>query len=334
MTWALIALFAIVIAVFAYEYRLRRPDCIVLRETKTGLGVRRGLFYPRHFSLPIKRTPHTLQMTVDATALGNLDIRVKLVGTVAPSENHLQALVRVGGWQGDAVAKAAEELQVMLQGFVKEFTETREIHSLSSQNILDHLNERILASGGRLGLEVISLAIQSFEPVDPQIAEALRQQEHARILEQTEQVNHQARISTARARFKADEEIALLEHALELKKADLHKAELQQESALSRQRLQDELQRNRMRLQFEKEELEMLKNNPELLMLTPQAARLAEASQSLKNARTIVSLSSQDLPQGSDLLGIFRGLLQKALDGYREQKDSSSTPRPHSTDVE
>jgi hypothetical protein len=53
----------------------------------------------------------------------------------------------------------------------------------------------------------------------------------------------------------------------------------------------------------------LLKNNPELLMLTPQAARLAEASQSLKNARTIVSLSSQDLPQGSELLGMFRGLL-------------------------
>ena len=325
MTWALVAVFAVVIAVFAYEYRLRRPDCIVLCETRTGLGVRRGPFYPRHFSLPIRRTPHSLLLTVDATAAGNLDIRVKLVGTVAPSLENLPALIRVGGWQAAAVAKAAEELQVLLQGFVKEFTETHEIHNLSSQNILDHLNERIVISGNKLGLEVISLAIQSFEPVDPQIAEALRQQEHARILEQTEQVSHQARINAARAKFKADEEIAVLEHELGLKKADLHKTQLQQESGLARQRLQDELQRNRMRLQFEKEELELLKNNPELLMLTPQAARLAEASQSLKNARTIVSLSSQDLPQGSELLGIFRGLLQKALDGCREQKERNTT---------
>jgi hypothetical protein len=326
MTWPLIALFAVVAALFAYEYRFRRPDCFVLCETRTGLGVRRGPFYPRHFSLPIRRTPHSLALTVEATAAGNLDIRVKLVGTVAPSLENLQALIRVGGWQTAAVSKAAEELQVMLQGFVKEFTETHEIHSLSSQKILDHLNERVVISGSRLGLEVISLAIQSFEPVDPQIAEALRQQEHARILEQTEQVSHQARINAARAKFKADEEIAVLEHELELKKADLNKAQLEQESVLAQQRLQDELQRNRMRLQFEKEELEMLKNNPELLMLTPQAARLAEASQSLKNARTVVSLSSQDLPQGSELLGIFRGLLQKALDGYREQKERNTTP--------
>lgn len=325
MTWFVIALFAIVVAAFAFEYRLRRPDGIVVCEAKEGLRVRRGPFYPRHLSLSIERTPHSMQLTVEATALGNLDIRVKLVGTVAPSMENLPALIRVGGWQAGAVAKAAEELQVMLQGFVKEFTEAREIHTLSSQSILDHLNEKTAVGGARLGLEVISLAIQSFEPVDPQIAEALRRQEHARILERTEQISHQARINAARAKFKADEEIAVLEHELELRKADLHKSELQQESALAQQRLQDELQRNRMRLQFEKEELEMLKNNPELLMLTPQAARLAEASQSLKNARTIVSLSSQDLPQGSDLLGIFRGLLQKALDGYREQKERSGT---------
>jgi hypothetical protein len=149
MTWPLIALFAVVAALFAYEYRFRRPDCFVLCETRTGLGVRRGPFYPRHFSLPIRRTPHSLALTVEATAAGNLDIRVKLVGTVAPSLENLQALIRVGGWQTAAVSKAAEELQVMLQGFVKEFTETHEIHSLSSQKILDHLNERVVISGSR-----------------------------------------------------------------------------------------------------------------------------------------------------------------------------------------
>ena len=46
-----------------------------------------------------------------------------------------------------------------------------------------------------------------------------------------------------------------------------------------------------MRLAYEKEELEVLKSSPELLMLTPQVARLAEASQNLKNARTVISLS-------------------------------------------
>ena len=60
--------------------------------------------------------------------------------------------------------------------------------------------------------------------------------------------------------------------------------------------------RNRLRLAFEREELEVLKSSPELLMLTPQAARLAEASQTLKNARTIVSLTPQDLGHGSELV--------------------------------
>ena len=76
-----------------------------------------------------------------------------------------------------------------------------------------------------------------------------------------------------------------------------------------------------MRLAFEKEELEVLKNSPELLMLTPQAARLAEASQNLKNARTIVSLTPKELTQGSELLGIFQGLMQNALEAKKEDKD-------------
>jgi hypothetical protein len=254
-----------------------------------------------------------------------VEIRVKLVGTFAPSEQHLGALVRAGGWQADAVARSSEELRAMLPGFVKEFTEQHEINNLSSQNILDYVSGKAAAGAEKLGLEVISLAIQSFEPANPQIAEALRQQEHARLLEQTEKLNQQARAAAARAKSKADEEIAILENDLELKKAELKKVQLEQESLLAQRRLEDELQRNRMRLQFEKEELEMLKGSPELLMLTPQAARLAEASQSLKNARTIVSISPQDLPQGSELLGVFHGLLQKALDSYREQKDKSAT---------
>jgi len=108
-----------------------------------------------------------------------------------------------------------------------------------------------------------------------------------------------------------------LEHTLELKKAGLKKSLLEQESALAKQRLQDELARDRARLAFEKEELDILKNNPELLVLTPQAARLAEASQGLKNARTVISLSPQELNSGADLLEMFQKLLQKALDSKK-----------------
>jgi len=153
----------------------------------------------------------------------------------------------------------------------------------------------------------------SYGPGETRIVEALQQQEHARILERTETLQQQARIAAAKTKLKADEEIALLEHALELKKYEMKKNQVAQESALADLRVDDDIRRHRKQLLLDKEEFEMLKSNPELLMLTPQAARLAEASQGLRNARTVVSLSPQDLAQGSDLLGMFQRLLQNAL---------------------
>ena len=137
-------------------------------------------------------------------------------------------------------------------------------------------------------------------------------------MEQTERLNHQARVSAAKAKYQADEEIAAMEHSLEMKKAELKRELLEKESALAQQRLEDDLTRNRLRLAFEREELEVLKSSPELLMLTPQAARLAEASQNLKSARTVISLMPQELAHGSELLNLFQNLLQKALEAKNE----------------
>jgi len=310
---------AILLALF--EYRIRQPDFLVLYESKGRINLRKGLVYPRHFSLPLKRTTCPVQLTVDATAAGNLGVRVKLVGSVAPSLENLDALVRVGGWNREAVVRATDEVQVLLQGLVKEYTERSGISTLSSANILNYLNEHAAVVKEKFGVELISLALQSLDPTDPEIADALRQQEQARLLEQTEQLNQQARVAAAKAKARADEEIAGMEHSLDLKKADLKKLLLEKESALSQQNLTDELARNRMRLAFEMEELQLLKNSPELLMLTPQAARLAEASQNLKNARTVISLTPQDSAHGSDLLTLFQELLQKALDTRKNSAD-------------
>jgi len=306
------------VLVVLFEFRIRQPDALVLYESKGRIGIRNGLLYPRHFSLVLKRTTSPLQLTIEATAAGNLGVRIKLVGSIAPALDHIQSLIRVGGWNSEAVARVADEAQVLLQGLVKEFTERSEIHALSSAGLLSYLNERLTLLKEKYGVELISLAIQSLEPTDPEIADALRQQEQARLMEQTERLNHQARVSAAKARYQADEEIATMEHTLELKKAELKKALLEQEAALAQRRLEDELIRNRMRLAFEREELEVLKSSPELLMLTPQAARLAEASQNLKNARTVVSLMPQELGHGSELFNLFQSLLQKALEAKNE----------------
>jgi hypothetical protein len=300
-----------------FEYRIRQPDFLVLYESKGGISLRKGLIYPRHFSLSLQRTTCPIQLTVDATAAGNLGVRVKLVGSVAPSLEHISSLIRVGGWNRDAVLRATDEVQVLLQGLVKEYTERSGIGSLSSANILNFLNERSAVIQEKFGVELISLAIQSLDPTDPEIADALRQQEQARLLEQTEHLNQQARVAAAKAKAQADEEIAQMEHSLDLKKAGLKQLLLEKESALSHQSLSDELARNRLRLAFEIEELEVLKSSPELLMLTPQAARLAEASQNLKNARTVISLTPQESTHGSELLNLFQELLQKALESKK-----------------
>lgn len=296
-----------------FEYRARQPDLIVLYEADGQIGIRKGPLYPRHFSLPLKRTTYPLQLTVEAAAVGNLQVRVKLIGAAAPSIDHIQSLIRVGGWDSDAVKRAVEQVRILLQGLVKEYTEQSEIHAISSPAILNHLNAQMPLIKERFGIDLITLAVESLEPTDPEVANALSQQEEARLLEQTERLSHQARIVAARSRYQADEEIAAMEHALEMKRAELRKIQFQSEAELARQRIEDELARSRLRLAFEKEELEVLSRSPELLMLTPQAAQLAEASQSLKNARTVISLTPQELASGSALITLFRSLLEKEL---------------------
>jgi hypothetical protein len=308
------------ISLFLFEYRVRRPDHLVLFDSKGRIALRKGPLYPRHFSLLIQRATYPIQATVEAATRGNLGIRARVVGSVTPSPDHFQALIRVGGWNENAVTRATDEVQVLLQGLVKEFAESAEIQSLSSSKLLEFLNRHAAGIAERFGVEIITLAIPSLEPTDPDIAEALRQQEQARLLEQTEQLKQQARLQTTKIKSATDEEIARLEQSLELKKAELKQEVLQKEAELSKQSLTDELARNRMRLAFEIEELEALKNSPELLMLTPQAARLAEASQNMKNARTVISLSPQDATAGSDLLKLFQEFLQKQIEARKEPK--------------
>jgi hypothetical protein len=305
------------VSLFLWEYRIRNPDVLVLYESKSQIRIRKGLIYPRHFSLALQRTTHPIQLTVEATAEGDLGVRIKLVGSIAPSVDHIQYLIRVGGWNHEAVVHTANEAQVLIEGLVKEYTEHIGIHALSSTGIMNYLNGKSALLEEKFGVELVSLTIQSLEPIDAEIADALRQQQQASLLEETERKNHEARVAAAKAKYLADEEIVEREHALELKKAGLKQILLEKESALARQRLEDELVRNRMRLAFEKEGLDVLRSSPELLMLTPQAARLAEASQNLKNARTVISLSPQELEHGSEILGLFQRLLQKALESKK-----------------
>ena len=59
-----------------FEYRIRKPDVILLYESRGQIGVRQGLIYPRHFSLPLERTTYPIRLTIEATAVGNLEVRI------------------------------------------------------------------------------------------------------------------------------------------------------------------------------------------------------------------------------------------------------------------
>jgi hypothetical protein len=317
-----IAVLLIVLA--AYEYRLRKPDQLVLYETDGTIRLRGRVFYPRHFSLALPGTTHQMELKIDGVARGSVQIRTTLAVTVAPSRDNLASLVRVGGWKRDAVVKAAKVFETAIQGIVKEFTERYLIEEVSSEKLGEHLSANVNVRAPRFGLELVSLTVQSVDAVDPEIAEAMRRRESARILEQTELLNQKARVAAARAKLDADAQIALSEHELELKKYDLRRAELEQESVLAEKRTEDELKRSRMKLAFESEELALLKSSPELLLLSPQAARLAEASQNLRNARTIVSLGPSDTERGSRLASMFQRFLDLVLEGDKRESRTES----------
>lgn len=321
MWLGIIIIVVAVILILLYEFRLRKPDQLVLKESDGKILLSKARFYPKDLSLVLPKTTLPMQLSVESTAKGNLEIKVKLAVTVSLATDNISQLIKVGGWNSNSVSKAAKEFEVVLQSVIKEFTEKYEIEELSSEKIYNYLIERVGVSKEKFGLDIISVSVQSFEVVDQKIADAIRQQESARIFEQTELLNQKARITAAKAKLKADEEIAFLENELELKMFDLKRSELDKESEMADKRMKEELKRKKLNLEFEKEELELLKNNPELLILSPQAARLAEASQTLKNARTVVNLSPGEIQQSSDLLSAFQNLLQNSLGGSSKKEE-------------
>jgi len=303
----------VVLGLFVYEYRLRRPDQLILFESAGVIGFRKARWYPRHFSLAIPGTTHLMEIKAEASAKGSMPVVVKMAVSVAAARESIAALIRAGGWNSGAVAKASKDLETLLFAQIKEFTERSGLEDLSSEPLRDHLMQRAATSRQLFGLDIIALTVQAIDPVDASIAEALRQRESARILEQTESLNQRARVVAADVRLRADEQIAALAHTLELRKLSLRKAEQEQEAHLSQRRVEDELKRSRMKLDFDREEMNLLKDNPHLLLLTPQAARLAEASQTLKNARTVVSLAPGDADSGAKLLGLFQLFLENVM---------------------
>ncbi len=307
--WFLPVILLIIIALILWEYRIRKPDQFILFESAGEVKKRKTRFYPRHFSLALPATTYTISFKVETEARGKLPIIVSLVVTIAASAGYLSALIRVGGWKKDAIAKAGKELEVLLQSAISEFCEKYEIEDVSTEALNKHLSTKPGKSVADLGIDVVSLTIQAVDPVDDEIAEAMQQREASRILEQTEKEKQRARVAATKAKIEADEKIALAEHDLELKRYKLKEAQLVRENDITNQKMKEDLKRREMQLNFDKKEVELLSKNPELMVLSPQLTRLAEASQNLKNARTVVSLSPQQISHGGQIMDMIQEFL-------------------------
>ena len=311
--WVALFVFAIIILALAFEYRVRRPDEIVIYESSGIIRRRKGRIYPRHFSLAILGTIQSTNLKIEAEAKGKIVIHVDIVVSAAASIAHLDNLIRVGGWRKNAVMYAIKELENLLQIYVKEYTEKQEIEDLSSETLSAHLQKKAGSTIEAFGLDIISLNVHAIDPVDEKITEAMQQQETARIIEETEKANQKARVAATKAKLSADEQIAAIAHDLELKKFKIKRIQLDEESRIANLRVKEELERRKMQLEFDRKEIGLLKDNPELMILTPQVARLAEASQNLRNARTVVNLSGNDNLQGTQLVSMIQLFLQNLM---------------------
>ncbi|MCX7797575.1 MAG: hypothetical protein N2249_03020, partial [Melioribacter sp.] len=65
----IVLIIALLILIFLfYEIRIRKPDELVLMEKEGKIILRKGRFYPRHFSLVLPKTIHSTQLSIDASA--------------------------------------------------------------------------------------------------------------------------------------------------------------------------------------------------------------------------------------------------------------------------
>jgi hypothetical protein len=316
----LAALIAILVLVWLIEYRYRRPDQIVLRERKGVVEENKKRWYPRHTSLALPGNVYAVQSQVDTEARGKLGVRVVMDLAVAPSRNHLHALVRAGGWSSDVVVHATRELERRTHALIREFAEQKDIDVLAPEVLKKQLTKQVSEMALLLGLELDNLHIQSIEPLDKQITEAMQRREADRILEETEKASQQARVSAEKARIEADTEIADREHSLRLKKLELLGKEQAREAALAEARVREEQKRRLMQIETESREMELLKSHPEMILLSPPLAQLAESSQQLRNARTVVNLQGQD----GSAVGFIQELLQDVLKRLQKSETKES----------
>ncbi len=304
-----VALVLFILAIFSLKER--RPDQLLLVEKKGYIRPYLKRWYWGRSVLALPATIRTISTEVKAQARGKIDVVARLSVSFFPDPKQVQNLIRVGGWQPDAVDKVASELAGTVQGLAGEIVEQMDITELTREKLGEALRNRLSELAPNLGVSITSVVVSAAEAADKKIADAIRQKEEARIQEETERANQQARIAREKLRLKADDTIARMKHDTEMARLRLKETEELTSAELEQKILEKEAEKKRLNLELEKEEVALLSQNPELLMLAPQLSRLVEASQQLKNARTVISLSPEMYDGLPKVLQTMLDVLQK-----------------------
>ncbi len=315
--WSALVVGLLIVLWAVFSLKERRPDQLLLVEKRGHIRPHLKRWYWGRSVLALPATIRTISTEVKAQARGKIDVVVRLSVSFFPDPKQVQNLIRVGGWQPDAVDKVASELAGTVQGLTGELVEQMDITEVTREKLGEALRNRLSELGPNLGVTVTSVVVSAAEAADKKIADAIRQKEEARIQEETERANQQARIAREKLRLKADDTIARMKHETEMAQLALKEAKELTSAELEQKILEKEAEKKRLNLELEKEEVALLAKNPELLMLAPQLSRLVEASQQLKNARTVITLSPE----------IYDGLpkiLQTVLDALQKNRPETA----------
>lgn len=293
-----ILLAAMVVLYFLFDRK--RPDQLILIEKRGKVTIWTRAFYPKYLCLSLPYTTRSVTTEVKTQARGKIDAIIKLTASFYPDADHIENLIHIGGWSSDALGRIERELAGTVQSTVGEIIEPLNIAEMTREYIAKTIKTRLNAIAPNIGVIITGITVLSAEASDSKIAEAIQKTEIAHIQEEAEKTVQASRMAQADLKARADQAILDSEHDTAMKKLALRKIEEAAAAVLAKAALEQQVERRSIELKIEKAEVELLANNPALLLLSPQLTRLTEASQQLKNAETVVTLSSDffhKLPQ-------------------------------------
>lgn len=302
---------AIITVIIAIEIRVRKPFEILIVEKKGKILASRTFFYIKSRTLPLKLSEFAFEFNLQAYARNKIPIRAHFAGALEVDEKNIENLIKAGGWNKNAIVAAAEKLLNVAKSNALCQIENTPVNNLRSDILASYLRDKVYTEF--FGLKWVYVACLDYEIEDEKINEILRKEEISTLSEKSEEAVEKSKLSIEKIKHQIEQEIIKIKEDALVKKQELKKLETSLDQELKKAQAEFEARVQKLKLEIEKEELQLLKQNPELLLLSPQAARLLEASQSLKNARTVVNLSQGEIAKGVDVSGALNELIYSIL---------------------